>query len=397
MSEFTFLTKEQISGNNNLDIIKKYGAASAITDFAILLGGRVSKEDYIKNGSAPQDRAGYWWTKSPYDLYDAITVDSEGYLRVGNRVNLRALCGRPVLPYSSIKATSSNARIVNGIMEVEYGEYPQMIVDESYSQELDMAYKNNGLRITGKNYTTDSIYYKDTKTIFKARTHVEYEYEGKKYIKFIGDSNCDWKILSDGRKIHKGDMYWISVEPVIWLVDEKSDTALAKKLLFAGVPFQIGRNYLGDFESADIKKFMDEHFSKDIIPSKIKLQTINLRQTDSLLEKGKVESGELSLTNQSQSEQQESKLQQQSNSMCESSQEQDKQLQNQNNDGQSKNLQNEKNEEIKRLTKLGEKEVFKQNKIERRKQLEKLRKALVSQSHGYGDTTNSERRINRRF
>lgn len=46
----------------------------------------------------------------------------------------------------------------------------------------------------------------------------------------------------------------------------------------------------------------------------------------------------------------------------------------------------------KRLVELGEKEVFKQNRIERKRQLEELRKAVVSQSHGYGNTTNGERR-----
>lgn len=56
------------------------------------------------------------------------------------------------------------------------------------------------------------------------------------------------------------------------------------------------------------------------------------------------------------------------------------------------NKEQKKNEEIKRLTELGEKEAFKQNKIERKKQLEELRKALVSQSHGHGSDTNSELR-----
>lgn len=51
-----------------------------------------------------------------------------------------------------------------------------------------------------------------------------------------------------------------------------------------------------------------------------------------------------------------------------------------------------KNEEIKKITELGEKEAFKQNKIDRKKQLEELRKALASQSHGFGNTTNSELR-----
>ena len=49
-----------------------------------------------------------------------------------------------------------------------------------------------------------------------------------------------------------------------------------------------------------------------------------------------------------------------------------------------------KDEEIKKLTELGEKEAFKKNKIERKKQLEELRKSLASKSHGQGSDTNSE-------
>ena len=59
---------------------------------------------------------------------------------------------------------------------------------------------------------------------------------------------------------------------------------------------------------------------------------------------------------------------------------------------EDKEKEQKRNEEIKRLTEQGEKEAFKQNKIERKKQLEELRKALASQSHGHGSDTNSERR-----
>lgn len=61
-------------------------------------------------------------------------------------------------------------------------------------------------------------------------------------------------------------------------------------------------------------------------------------------------------------------------------------------ENQNKRQKAKNAEAIEKLTKLGEKEVFKQNKIERKKQLEELRKELASQSHGYGNTTNSERR-----
>lgn len=64
--------------------------------------------------------------------------------------------------------------------------------------------------------------------------------------------------------------------------------------------------------------------------------------------------------------------------------------QNHHDEKRNKEQENKKNEEIKKLTKLGERETFKQNKIERKKQLEDLRKALASQSHGCGNTTNGE-------
>ena len=77
--------------------------------------------------------------------------------------------------------------------------------------------------------------------------------------------------------------------------------------------------------------------------------------------------------------------------MFDKKKEQQSQLQ-QLDENQNKEQEKKNNEEIKKLTELGEKETFKQNKIARKKQLEELRKALASQSHGYGSITNSERR-----
>ena len=66
--------------------------------------------------------------------------------------------------------------------------------------------------------------------------------------------------------------------------------------------------------------------------------------------------------------------------------------QQQSDENQNKEQEKKKNEVIKKLMALGEKEAFKQNKIERKKQLEELRKSLASRSHGHGNTTNGERR-----
>ena len=127
MNNFTFLTDEQIFGNDQLDIIKKYGTKCAITDFSILLGGYVAGDYYTSEGNSRNDRTGWWWTKTPYDN-DARVVNRNG-IRNWCIVSERNGGARPALPYSSISSISSNGvRGRNGILEVEYGEYTQTCV-----------------------------------------------------------------------------------------------------------------------------------------------------------------------------------------------------------------------------------------------------------------------------
>lgn len=59
---------------------------------------------------------------------------------------------------------------------------------------------------------------------------------------------------------------------------------------------------------------------------------------------------------------------------------------------QQNHLDENQEQENKNSSEIDEKETFKQNKIERKKQLEELRKALASKSHGHINTTNSEKR-----
>ena len=59
----TFLTEDQIWGGSALDVIKKYGTKTALTDLAIALGG------YMGSGSTTSegDKAGYVWSASAHD------------------------------------------------------------------------------------------------------------------------------------------------------------------------------------------------------------------------------------------------------------------------------------------------------------------------------------------
>ena len=268
MSEFTFLTEEQIFGIEQLDIIKKYGSECAITDFSILLGGYVS-DSYISEENSREEHTSWWWTKSIYDSMSMRIVDSDGYKSWED--NCKRYGGaRPAIPYSSISNDSANAvRGKNGILEVEYGEYPQTIVSEDFAETLERAYLDRTINQTGKNYATDSVSYgwRDEDIKLGVITHIEYEYNGRKYIRLEADSNCKGKVLSDGRKIQYHDIYWVEVEPIKWMIDERTNIALSKKIIFSGVQFSRKKRYIGDFNRSDIKRFMDECFSKDIIPS----------------------------------------------------------------------------------------------------------------------------------
>lgn len=65
--DFTLLTEEQIFGDNQIDVLKKFGTKCAISDFAILLGGYVDSDFYTSEGETLKNRTGWWWTKTPYD------------------------------------------------------------------------------------------------------------------------------------------------------------------------------------------------------------------------------------------------------------------------------------------------------------------------------------------
>lgn len=269
MDDFTFLTEEQCK---KLEILEKRGTIAPITDFSILLGGYDRSDYYYNNSNSLEDRSGYYWTSSDDKDNDVRVVYCAGGI-FRNKVSRRDGGARPVLSYSSIRNISSNGvRGRDGILEVEYGEYPQKVASRRLQYELERAYNCNqsSIRKTGKTYTTDSRKYDEYDKKFSAQIIEEYSFDdGKKYVRVKVNSQYDGSgfKLSNGEIYKDGDYVWVEVQPIKWLIDEKGDIALSERLLFAGVQFKHESNYKGDFRTTDIKKFMDRYFSKDIIPS----------------------------------------------------------------------------------------------------------------------------------
>lgn len=267
MSKFTFLTQEQCFESDKLDILEKRGTKAAITDFSILLGGWVSSY-HVDNDSSLEGRTGYYWTKTDDGDNDARVVYALGdcyYLSV----SLRDGGARPALPFSSISSIPTNGesgkRARDGILEVEYGYYPQKAVSRDMQERLERAYRSGSISKTRNTYTTDSRKYDAYDEKFLAKQHEEYEYNGKRYVRIEVNSGKSQYTLSNGENYRDGDNVWVEVSPVKWLVDERAKVMLTDKLIFSGVQFNHTRDYhTRDFDKTDIKTFMDRYLSRDL-------------------------------------------------------------------------------------------------------------------------------------
>ena len=301
MSDFTFLTKEQCFGKEKLDIFEKRGTQAAITDFSILLGGWVSNYR-ISNDNSLEGRTGIYWTKS-YGGYYYMDVVSEDGSKYSYYINKRNCGGRPALPFSEEGSIPTNGesgkRAKDGILEVEYGYYPQKAVAKDMQERLEREYKSDKLSKTRNSYTTDSVSYDGYNPIFQPQIHQEYEYNGKKFVRVQVKLNIYQEnklTLSNGEQYKDEDHVWVEVSPVKWIVDEKSHMMITEKLIFAGVQFKYDFKEIynpEDFDKSDIKKFMDKYFSidleqireektkeiKSVEPRKSRLQKLNPDKT----------------------------------------------------------------------------------------------------------------------
>ena len=279
--KLTLLTNEQTKSENELEVFKKYGIRSAVTDLAILTGGSYC----ITNERVPDDnslkgRPGAIYTKSTvFFPHQVSTVFMEGCIIDNEELYDQSCAIRPVLLSSSIfsQITPSRVKGFNGTEEV--GEYPQYAPDKKIQNE----YQNKKLQLTGINYT-----FKDSPN--KDATCDEYEYMGKKYIRIEARYKCR---LSNGKKYKKGDYVWIEVSPVVWLIDDENKTLISKRGILSGICFDDRYAYYGDFESTIMHRYLNNIMIKDLFqPRKVtkeKEVTEEKSNLEETKEKSKVE------------------------------------------------------------------------------------------------------------
>lgn len=276
----TLLSEGQIWGNSSeprLEVIRKYGIKSAITDLCVLTGSYLY-EDTIDEDRSLTGRTSCFWTRSDDDDNDVRMVDENAIRSFIYRCK-RSGAVRPALQSPVIFSQIFPNRVMgyNGIEEVEYGEYPQNAADSRMQNILESEY-NRGVNKTGRSYTFDSVRYDDYDTGFKPVTYEEYEYQGKKYIRIKANSDFDGTKfkLSNGVKYRDGDYVWVEVLPVKWLIDDKTGILISKKGLVSGIRFlNKSTNYKGDFSKTEMKEYLDRYMSKELFQTTKTKETVN--------------------------------------------------------------------------------------------------------------------------
>ena len=287
--DFTLLTRDQIWGEKALEVIKKYGSKVAPTDLSVLLGGRMG--GYTSGEKTSEGELGCdTWTASFHRGFRSklkvCACNADGLASERFEFVQRNLAVRPVLPPSETAKLTPTVRRkgINGVDIVEFGEYPQTIMDEKTGKELDELHASGALSPTGKTYTFDDIDPKNYTEKFRSWGGCkEYAHNGKKYIRLDGHPADNDSQLSSGEKAQTKP-YWIQVKPIEWLQD-KDGTWVSKKCLFSGVQFDTEGPYnldvFEDFEKTFMKRYLKTYFSKEIVPSHLKEKSQEVEKTTS--------------------------------------------------------------------------------------------------------------------
>ena len=245
------------------------------TDYALLCGCRV------------ESQKAWYWTKSLYpNDNDFIYCNSPNFARLSpcSLQDKKDVGIKPVIKFDSIMDFPIN--LVNkkdnkGNRIIEFGYYPKSVVSNEISEIL-----NDGVDVIEHDdifIDKNKINSDNTLIPYSSSKCTIYEYNGKLYTRIKSDvfkhrlSFAREVILSDGKYHKNGEVLWIEIEPIEWLLFEDSKMLVAKNIVLSGLPFDIIKKYKYDksiegtsklnelFDNTFIGKYMNNTFLNNII------------------------------------------------------------------------------------------------------------------------------------
>lgn len=237
-------SSHQIVGPDRLQIFDKIGVKALPTEYAKIRG---SYDMYAtktpKTNSSDNDEiivCGDWMTSS-------------------SAISSRHIGVRPMVQYSEICDICHNERVEeNGVLIVDCGMYPDKILDES-----ERYYKKQKKDLEEALYsihTQNSLHGPRDERIYKNKK------DDILYINTLAwDSSATY--IPSVVRIFPCYEYVAALQPVEWLVDEKSNIAIAKNIITAGIKFDIFEptyNSEEKFENTLMYKYLNQYLAREI-------------------------------------------------------------------------------------------------------------------------------------
>ncbi len=260
MLDVTFFSKDQVSGNQALDIFKNqhnWNQWRSWTDAARLMSRYCLPERQIIPLA----------TMAKNDTYlgqqiHAIDQNSGQIIQVG--CGGRGYGSLVALPPETVEMILPMCRVknVSGQKVFQWGHYPQTAMPDDMTRLISHQARPINwfydLAEVQMDYRADDVFYTQRYEI--------HQWMDNHYIPYkrLGETGFE---LGDGRRVHLGRTYWLKIEPVKWLLDEKSGWAGAQKILYSGIPLvdYYERDPKGDFSKILARRFLQNNFLADLV------------------------------------------------------------------------------------------------------------------------------------
>ncbi len=266
--ELRLLTKEEVYVDENdstkttaLEVFQNYRFTTGDTDLVRLLGCLGSLNDT------------FYHIQPDFDSGTRILHFMNEYGEVGDDSEERMYTIRPVLKFKNKKIKSEDLKYFpyHDLYKYTFGEYPQSILvdKKDYATLVNLNQKlcDQTLEKTGKTYC---FYYGENYEPTLIRYGIEYLYDGKKYMPFtVNNELLAISAFYSGEEIDPCKLYWLKVEPITWLYDQKTGLLISERALVTGPGF----SYVKEgqtFESTEMYEYLNNHLKQDIIPSRIR-------------------------------------------------------------------------------------------------------------------------------
>ncbi len=245
--EIKILEENDVQGNSPLRVIENFGAQASLTDLAALTGCRASDDVH----AADNGFAGMYWLSTPVG-FETSCVNNIGKViwkySNGDNAGIRPVMALSDLPFEIRENHLSKVDFGNGkMLSCKYGEFPQTVVNDKLKYILDDKLENDDISYTDRIHLFDGEY-----------LCPEYAYNKNKYIRLTVKKH-NLGVLSNDERAVTGETYWLKVEPIKWIVDERSDLMVSQKILLSGIKFNIG-DYFGNFKDTNLYGYLNDEF-----------------------------------------------------------------------------------------------------------------------------------------